>query len=154
MSTLSLFSKLPERVVLLQLTDHISSNDILERNLSAYRQNHSTEPALLHITNCLLESTDQGRVSILFLLDLSSAFDTTDHWPLHSSRETAIDFWNLWFSPSVATFIHLGQIASRCCKQHLIHPTTPGLWGPSGISVGTNTICSLYAAHFTHCSPV
>ena len=33
----------------------------------------------LHITNCLLESTDQGRVSILSLLDLSAAFDTIDH---------------------------------------------------------------------------
>ena len=55
----------------------ISRNDLLERNQSAYRQNHSTETALLHITNCLLESTDQGRVSIRSLLDLPAAFDTT-----------------------------------------------------------------------------
>ena len=78
-SNLSLLSKLLERVALLQLTDHVSSNDLLERNQSAYRQNHSTETALLHITNCLLESTDQGCVSILSLLDLSAAFDTIDH---------------------------------------------------------------------------
>ena len=78
-SNLSFLSKLLERVVLLQLTDHVSRNDLLERNQSAYRQNYSTETALLHITNCLLESTDQGRVSILSLLDLSAAFDTIDH---------------------------------------------------------------------------
>ena len=78
-SNLSFLSKLLERVVLLQLTDHVSRNDLLERDQSAYRQNHSTETALLHITNCLLESTDQGRVSILSLLDLSAAFDTIDH---------------------------------------------------------------------------
>ena len=78
-SNLSFLSKLLERVVLLQLTDHVSRNNLLERNQSAYRQNHSTETALLHITNCLLESTDQGRVSILSLLDLSAAFDTIDH---------------------------------------------------------------------------
>ena len=65
--------------MLLQLNDHVSRNDLLERNQSAYRQNHSTETALLHITNCLLESTDQGRVSILSLLGLSAAFDTIDH---------------------------------------------------------------------------
>ena len=78
-SNLSFLSKLLERVVLLQLTDNVSRNDLLERNQSAYRQNHSTETALLHITNCLLESTDQGRVSILSLLDLSAALDTIDH---------------------------------------------------------------------------
>ena len=78
-SNLSFLSKLLERVVLLQLTDHVSRNDLLERNQSAYRQNHCTETALLHITKCLLESTDQGRVSILSLLDLSAAFDTIDH---------------------------------------------------------------------------
>ena len=65
--------------MLLQLTDHVSGNDLLERNQSAYRQNHSTETALVDVTNCLLESTDQGRVSILSLLGISAAFDTIDH---------------------------------------------------------------------------
>ena len=78
-SNLLFLSKLLERVVLLQLTDHVSRNDLLARNQSAYCQKHSSETALLHITNCLLESTDQGRVSILSLLDLSAAFDTIDH---------------------------------------------------------------------------
>ena len=78
-SNLSFLSKLMERAVLLRLTDHVSRNDLLERNQSAYRQNHSTETVLLHISNCLFESTDQGRVSILSLLDLSVAFDTLDH---------------------------------------------------------------------------
>ena len=44
----------------------------------------------------------------------------------------------------MATFIRLGRISG--CKQHLIHPTTPGFWGPSGISVGIIALCSL-------CSP-
>ena len=35
-----------------------------------------------------------------------------------------------------------------------IHPPTPGLWGPSGIDVGTNAICSPYTAHFTHRPPL
>ena len=58
---------------------HITNNNLIERNQSAYCQYHSTETVFLHITNCLLESTDQGRVSILTLLDLSAAFDTLDH---------------------------------------------------------------------------
>ena len=47
--------------------------------LSAYCQCHSTETALLHVTNCLLGNTDQGQVSILTLLDLSAVFDTIEH---------------------------------------------------------------------------
>ena len=36
----------------------------------------------------------------------------------------------------MASFIHPGQISGRCCKQHLIYPTTPGLWRPWGIVLG------------------
>ena len=46
---------------------------------SAYRQFHSTETALIKIFNDLLLAADQGQVSALRLLDLTSALDTVDH---------------------------------------------------------------------------
>ena len=44
--------------------------------LSAYRKNHSTETALLKITNDIL--LHKQHVTLLVVLDLSVAFDTTD----------------------------------------------------------------------------
>ena len=45
----------------------------------AYRQHHSTETALLKMKNDLLMAMDKGQVTLLVLLDLSSAFGTVEH---------------------------------------------------------------------------
>ena len=72
-------SKLIEKVVLLQLNDHLLSNDLYDSYQSAYRASRSTETALIRIINDLLLASDSGQVSLLTLLDLSAAFDTIDH---------------------------------------------------------------------------
>ena len=59
-----------------QLRSHLLANNLSETFQSAYRAHHSTETALLDVTNCLLGNADEDRVSILTLLDLSAAFDT------------------------------------------------------------------------------
>ena len=78
-SNLPFISKILEKAVLMQLKEHLASNNLLEKFQSAYRQNHSTETALLRIVNDILESCDNGNVSVVTLLDLSAAFDTIDH---------------------------------------------------------------------------
>ena len=54
-------------------------NDLNEKYQSAYRKYHSTETALLRISNDLLWSIDKKQCSFLTLLDLSAAFDTVNH---------------------------------------------------------------------------
>ena len=48
---------------------------------SAYRAGHSTETVSLRIVNdnFILSALDSDNISFLLLLDLSAAFDTTDH---------------------------------------------------------------------------
>ena len=78
-SILQLLSKLLEKVVLHQLRSQRFNNNLCDNFQSAYRAHHSTETALLDVTNCLLDSADEGQVSSLTLLDLSAAFDTLSH---------------------------------------------------------------------------
>ena len=78
-SNLSFISKLTERVVLKRLTDHILCNNLHEQLQSAYKQNHSTETALMRVHNDILMSLDNKRGVVLIMLALSAAFDTVDH---------------------------------------------------------------------------
>ena len=46
---------------------------------SAYKQNHSTESALLKVKNDILLNMEAQKITLLVLLDFSAAFDTVRH---------------------------------------------------------------------------
>ena len=78
-SNLLFISKLLECIVNEQLLGHLVKHDLLPECQSAYRRCYSTETALLKVTSDALLASDRGMVTLLGMLDLSSAFDCVDH---------------------------------------------------------------------------
>ncbi len=89
-SNLPYVSKLLERVVAAQLVKHLNDHGIAEQFQSAYRKLHSTETALLYVTNDILNALDAKNSVFLVLLDLSTAFDTVDHKKLLERLEKRV----------------------------------------------------------------
>jgi len=78
-SNLSFMSKVIEGAVVSQLTEYLSANDLLPCFQSAEGRKHSIERALLRVWSDMLMAADAQEVTLLGMLDLSTAFDCIDH---------------------------------------------------------------------------
>ena len=133
-SNLPFISKIIEKLVLVQISHHLSANNLLNQFQSAYRPGHSAETALLKIVNDLLLSLDDGKMSLLASLDLSAAFDTIDHnILLHRLKHdfglsgTVLD----WFSSYLS-----GRIQSVSVHSHTSVPASVSCGVPQGSVLG------------------
>ena len=89
-SIVPIMTKIVERVVQRQLFAYMSHNHLLSSCQHDFRPRHSTETALLSITNRIFSNMDRGHVSLLCLLDLSKCFDVIPHSQLLDKRSSSI----------------------------------------------------------------
>ena len=87
-----------------------------------YKQYHGTETALLPVNNDILTAIDNGKITVLILLDLSAAFDTVDHNTLYSH------LWTSWLS----WILGIQDQALNWCKSYLSNR-------PQYVRIGTAT---------------
>ncbi|MGL1888436.1 MAG: reverse transcriptase family protein [Reichenbachiella sp.] len=78
-SILSIVSKLFEKIVCEQLTEHLDSNNYLYELQSGFRSSYSTDSCLIHLSDYILKQQDKGHYTGMVILDLQKAFDTVNH---------------------------------------------------------------------------
>ena len=81
-SNLFFISKLIEKEVYLKLEHYLSQNNLLDIYQSGYRIYHSTETALLKVTNYILMNQKEQCSTALVAIDLSAALDLVNHYIL------------------------------------------------------------------------
>ena len=132
-SLLSVFSKLLEKLMYNRLIDFIRKKSILYPKQFGFREQHSTDHALLSIVDKIQNSIDNREYSCGIFLDFSKAFDTVNHEILiqklehYGIRGVANDWFTSYLSgrtqvtvcgDSVSTkqSISCGQVLWSCLK--------------------------------------
>ena len=120
--------------------DFLTTNNKLSIHQSGNRKQHSTETALIYVTDELLKAIDEKTVSLLVLLDMSKAFDSLHHNLLLKNCIILV-LSNLQFHGSVATY----QIENKgYVMRTLFGITANKTWGPSRIYIRSGTFYNLY----------
>ena len=98
-----------EKEVANQIKGHVDGFGLDNPFQSAYKAYHSTETALLSVTNDILNSMGRGNVTALTLVDLSAAFDTIDH-------KLLLDRLEEWFGIRGDALRWVGSYLSDRCQ--------------------------------------
>ena len=78
-SVISTIAKILEMLISNQLAFYLDDNNIIVTQQSGFQKCHSTETALLDMTDQYLLNMDKGILNGVLFLDLKKAFDTVDH---------------------------------------------------------------------------
>ena len=105
---------------------------------SAYKRHHLTETTLFRVVSDILRSADEGKITLLDLLDLlSAAFNMVDHTFLLDRMRVAFGIDGLaleWIRTSLVDrtqqVLYMGQLSSTG-QLNFRHTKGIGLWSTS-----------------------
>ncbi len=150
-SLLPFVAKTLERVVFNQLSLFLSQYNKLDAKQSGFRSGHSTETALLSVTEALRVAKADSKSSVLILLDLSAAFDTVNHQILLSTLSslgiTGIPL--LWFESYLTGRSFRVAWGGEVSKAHQLVTGVPqgSVLGPLLFSTYTTSLGPIIQAH-------
>ena len=91
-SLLPALSKILEKVMLKQINQYFTTNNLYYHSQYGRRKKHSTEHALIEFTDHIITSLDKNETPTSIFIDLTKAFDCLDHdILLHKLRHYGLD---------------------------------------------------------------
>ena len=131
-SNLSYLGKIIERLACRQIVQYTNATRQMEECQCAYRENFSTETALLNVKTDILDGIDKKEVMCLVMLDLSATFDTVNHHLLlnrHKYRFGVYDPALAWLKSYLTNRTQHVVIQNEdgCTAQSADKPLTQGI---------------------------
>ena len=151
-SNLCFIAKLLEKLVLSHDSSYLNSHNLNNACQSAYRSGHSTETALLNVVSYLFLSHGKGNISVLDLLDITSAFDTIDHPTLVHRLHTDLGFTDAvlkWFLSYLTDRAHYVSLSNHCSAFTPVHSCVPhgSVIGPMLFTMYTKPLSAIIDSH-------
>ena len=155
-SNLCFIANILEKLVLSKVSSYVNSHILCYAYQSAFRPGRSTETAHLEVVNDLFLSLSKGSISLLALLDFSSAFDTIDHLILVHRLHTDLGYSYTvlqWSSSYLTDRTHYVSLSNHCSAFAPVHSSVPqcSFLGPMLYNMYTKPLSAIIDSHsITH----